>query len=132
MFLAALVGTGIGRWLPDMQPCCVDLRQLVHGKLGIDDAQRRPIELVDRRYDVDHRRLLLQLRADDAALAIAYQRQPTGGPELDAAMEHVAKDIGDCQRAFVAHATGVRRVLRPAQAAIYDRAIVKALSETAP
>lgn len=131
-FAAALGGVVIGRSL--VRPSAAagtELHRLLHEQLDLDDAQHARIEALERRFAVRRRALELELRADNARLADAIEAEHGNGPRVAAAVDRSHAAMGQLQKETLAHIFAMRQILRPDQAAKFDRSVVKALTEDA-
>jgi len=130
-FLAGITGVLAGRSLIPSQPQSSELHQVLHHQLKLDAGQEARLEAIEQQFAVRRRALELELRAANARLADAIQAEHGNGPRVAAAVDasHVA--MGELQKATLAHIFAMRQILRPDQAATFDRAVVKALTADA-
>lgn len=130
-FLAGIAGVLAGRALIPSQPQSSELHQVLHHQLKLDAGQEARLEVIEQQFAVRRRALELELRAANARLADAIQAEHGNGPRVTAAVDasHVA--MGELQKATLAHIFAMRQILRPDQAATFDRAVVKALTADA-
>jgi hypothetical protein len=128
-FLAALAGTYAGRTIfaPERQTE-TELHALLHRELNLDAAQRAKIEAIEQRFATRRRALELEMRAANAHLASAMQAEHGYGPEVTAAIDHTHMVMGQMQKETLEHLFAMRAVLRPGQAAMFDRTVTKALA----
>ena len=68
------------------------------------------------------------MRAANAHLAAAMQTEHGYGPEVTAAIDHTHMVMGEMQKETLEHLFAMRAVLRPEQAAKFDRTVTRALS----
>lgn len=128
-FLAALAGTYAGRTIfaPERQSE-TELHALLHRELDLDAAQRAKIEAIEQRFATRRRALELDMRAANAHLAAAMQAEHGYGPDVTAAIDHTHMVMGQMQKETLEHLFAMRAVLRPDQAAKFDRTVTKALA----
>lgn len=131
-FVAALGGVAAGRFLwPAAQAPGGELHALLHSGLDLDAAQHAKIETLERQFALRKQALELAQRADNARLAAAIEREHSAGPEVRASVDHIHVTMGEMQKETLAHIFAMRAVLRPDQAAKFDKAVVKALTAEA-
>jgi hypothetical protein len=128
-FLAGLGGAFVGQRLAGRAPESggAALHRLLHDELKLDVAQAGGLAQLERQYAVRRRTLEMQMRADNARLAEAIDREHGIGPQVDTAIEASHRTMGTLQKETVAHVFAMRRLLRPDQASRYDRAVARAL-----
>ena len=128
-FLAAIAGAFVGRVLiPALQPPGIELHELLHHHLDLDDRQKAALDVLEQRFVVRRQALELEIRADNARLAAAIEAEHGNGPQVAAAVDASHQAMGELQKATLAHIFAMRQILRPDQAARFDRAVVKALT----
>jgi nickel and cobalt resistance protein CnrR len=128
-FLAAFAGTFVHRtWFGPTAPRESELHHLLHSQLDLDAAQRE--FTLDRRQPGFLRReaFARQLSASNRRLAQAIATEQANGPAVAAAVDQSHTVMGDLQKETLAHIFAMRQVLRPDQAAKFDRVIVRALT----
>lgn len=130
-FAAALAGVYVGRQIFRPAEPGAELHDLLHEQLQLDPGQHARIEELESRFAVRRRALELELRADNARLADAIAAEHGNGPAVAAAIERSHHVMGELQKETLAHLFAMRRLLHPDQAAKFDRAIMKALTEEA-
>ena len=131
-FAAAIGGVFVGRvLLPAPKPPGTELHEVLHHQLHLDDAQEARLTLLEQRFAVQRRALELEMRADNARLAAAIEAEHGNGPRVAAAVDQSHAAMGELQKATLAHIFAMRQLLRPDQAAQFDRAVVKALTDDA-
>lgn len=130
-FAAALAGVYAGRQIFRPPEPGAELHELLHKQLQLDSGQHARIEELESRFAVRRRALELELRADNARLADAIAAEHGNGPAVAAAIERSHHVMGELQKETLAHLFAMRRLLHPDQAAKFDRAIMKALTEEA-
>lgn len=127
-FVAALCGVFVGRTLFLPAPHGVELHDVLHDQLDLDQRQRAQLQVVEQRFAVRRRALELELRADNARLADAIQAEHGNGPQVTAAVDRSHRSMGELQKETLAHIFAMRQLLRPNQAAKFDQAVVQALT----
>lgn len=130
-FLAALGGVFAGRQFFPPQHPRNELHDLIHEELKLDAGQHARLDELERRFALRRRALELELRADNARLADAIQSEHGNGPAVAAAVERSHHVMGELQKETLAHLFAMRQLLRPDQAAKFDSAVTRALTEDA-
>ena len=129
-FLAAVAGVFVGRsLLPAPKQPGAELHEVLHHQLNLDDAQKARLTTLEQQFAVQRRALELELRADNARLAAAIETEHGNGPLVTAAVDQSHAAMGELQKATLGHVFAMRQLLRPDQAAQFDRAVVKALTD---
>ena len=129
-FLAAIAGVFIGRELfPAPAVPGAELHDVLHHKLRLDDGQQAQLELLEQRFAVQRRTLELELRADNARLAEAMEAEHGNGPRVAKAVDRSHAVLGELQKATLEHIFAMRQLLRPDQTVLFDKAVVKALTD---
>ncbi len=105
------------------------LHALIHNGLELSAAQKADIDALERRFSGRREALEAQMRSRNAQLAAAIQAEHGDGPRVRAAVDAVHIVMGDLQKETLAHVFAMRRLLRPDQAAKFDRAITGALTQ---
>ena len=105
-----------------------ELHALLHKDLNLDAAQHAKIEAIEQRFATRRKALELEMRAANAHLAAAMQTEHGYGPEVTAAIDHTHMVMGEMQKETLEHLFAMRAVLRPDQAAKFDRTVTRALS----
>lgn len=127
-FVAAVAGVLAGRAYVARQAVETELHTLLHEQLDLDAGQQVRIEAIERRFALRKQALDLELRADNAHLADAIEAEHGYGPQVGAAVDRSHHAMGELQKETLEHIFAMRGVLRPDQAARFDRAVVKALT----
>lgn len=104
---------------------------MLHDELDLDARQKGRLEVIERRFAVRRRALELELQAHNARLADAIETEHGNGPLVAAAIDKSHQAMGELQKETLAHVFAMRQILRPDQAAQFDRAVVKALTADA-
>lgn len=131
-FIAAVAGVWVGRTLiaTDHRQGS-ELHDVLHHQLNLDDRQKAQIEALEQRFALRRRALELELRSDNARLADAIEAEHGIGPRVTAAVDASHGAMGELQKETLAHIFAMRGILRPDQAAAFDRAVVKSLTADA-
>ena len=131
-FIAALGGVFVGRaLLPSRTHRGVELHDVLHHELALNQNQKASLQSLERRYAVERRAFELELRADNARLAAAIEVEHGNGPRVAAAVDQSHAVMGELQKATLAHVFAMRQLLRPNQTGKFDQAVVKALTDEA-
>lgn len=108
-----------------------ELHALMHEKLRLDPAQKARVELLEKDFAGQRQALDAQLREANAELAAAIVSEHQYGPKVANAVDHCHMAMGELQKATLRHVFAMRGVLRPDQAAQFDAAVGKALTQPA-
>lgn len=128
-FVAAIAGVLLGRVIfPERPSAGIELHKVLHEEIDLDAAQLRKLADIERRFAVRRQALELQLRAYNAQLAAAIEAEHGNGPRVAAAVDASHGAMGELQKETLAHVFAMRQLLRPAQTAKFDRAVVQALT----
>ena len=131
-FAAALGGVFAGRLIVQPErPSESEIHSVLHRQLQLDAAQHVRIEAIEQRFAVRRKALELEMRAANARLAEAIEAEHGYGPQVTAAIDHTHHVMGEMQKETLEHLFAMRAVLTPAQAAMFDRTVVKALTADA-
>ena len=131
-FASAVAGVFLGRYfLPRPKAAGVELHDVLHSKLDLDDRQKAKIELLEQGFAVRRRALELELRSDNARLAAAIEVEHGEGPRVTAAVDQSHQAMGELQKETLGHIFAMRQILRPDQAKTFDQAVVHALTDDA-
>lgn len=131
-FAAALGGVFAGRLIVQPQrPSESEIHSVLHRQLKLDAAQHAKIEAIEQRFAARRKALELEMRAANAHLAEAIEAEHGYGPQVTAAIDHTHHVMGEMQKGTLEHLFAMRAVLTPAQAAMFDRTVVKALTADA-
>ncbi len=129
-FVAALAGAMLGRQL--FVPASDNgaaLHDVLHKQLDLTQAQHVQLDALEARFATRRQSLELELRAENAQLAAAIEAEHGIGPQVNAAVDRSHRTMGALQKATLEHVFAMRALLRPDQAAKFDQAVVKALTE---
>ncbi|PKP94958.1 MAG: heavy metal resistance protein [Alphaproteobacteria bacterium HGW-Alphaproteobacteria-16] len=132
VFLAALLGVVAGRYViePAAQPGA-ELHAVLHDQLSLDPAQERQLHVLEEAFAVRRRALELEMKAENSRLAEAITAEHGNGPRVAAAVDASHRTMGELQKETLAHIFAMRALLKPDQAAKFDAAVTKALTEDA-
>lgn len=126
---AAFAGNFLGQqFLNNGRHSETELHAFLHGDLDMDAAQTAKIEAIEQRFATRRNALELEMKAANAHLAEAMEAEHGYGPEVTAAVDHTHHVMGEMQKETLEHLFEMRSVLRPDQAAAFDRAVTKALA----
>lgn len=129
-FVAAIGGVVIGRAVVShAPPAGTQLHRLLRDKLDLSEAQHAQIGALEQRFAVRKQTLEFELRADNAKLASAIETEHGYGPQVSATIDHSHMVMGQLQKETLEHVFAMRALLNPAQAAQFDRVVVKALTQ---
>jgi hypothetical protein len=131
-FLAALAGVVVGRSVvaAPKQPAA-ELHNLLHDKLNLDTQQQVRLEQLERQFGLRKRALEMEMRGDNIRLAAAMEAEHAAGPRVREAVDRTHGAMGELQKETIAHIFAMRAILKPDQAAKFDKAVVKALTADA-
>lgn len=130
-FAAAAIGVFAGRaFAPAPKPAETELHALLHRELDLTADQHRKLDEIEARFAARRAELEAEMRADNARLAAAIAAEKGYGPRVTAAIDHSHMMMGELQKATLEHVFEMRSVLTPAQAATFDRTVVRALTQT--
>lgn len=131
-FVAALVGVVVGRQFVTLpSPPGAELHAVLHDQLSLDAGQERQLEALERAFAIRRRALELEMRAENVRLAEAITAEHGNGPRVAAAVDASHRTMGELQKETLSHIFAMRALLRPDQAAKFDAAVTKALTEDA-
>lgn len=128
-FAAAVAGVLATRWfVPAPHAPGAELHALLHDGLHLDAAQQAQLDALERKFALRRQALEMELRADNARLAAAIEAEHAAGPRVREAVDRIHVAMGELQKETLAHVFAMRAILRPDQAARFDKAVVKALT----
>ncbi|MEP9402076.1 periplasmic heavy metal sensor [Sphingomonas silueang] len=132
VFLTAVAGVFVGRHLfPAGARPTGELHALLHEQIDLDPEQDRQLHALEQRFAGRRHALEAAMRAENANLARAIGAEHRIGPQVTAAIDASHRTMGELQKETLAHVFAMRRLLRPDQAATFDAAVRKALTEEA-
>ena len=133
--LLAALASGAATWasatwiMRERQP--PSLHSVVHDKLDLSEDQDRRIEAIEARFAASRPALEAEVRAANRELAAAIASSDGDTAQVQAAVDHFHAAMGDLQKATITHVFEMRSVLTPAQAEVFDEAVVDALHDDA-
>ncbi|RJG54579.1 periplasmic heavy metal sensor [Sphingobium terrigena] len=132
-FAAALAAVLVARvWIAPPPRVESEVHALLHEKLTLDAAQEQRIHALEAAFAMRREALEAEMRADNARLAQAIAAEHGYGPQVGKAVDRTHHVMGALQKETLQHIFAMRAVLRPDQAAQFDSAVVKALTQPAP
>lgn len=132
--LAALA-SGAATWasatwvMREQQP--PSLHSVVHEQLDLSAEQDRQLGVIEARFAARRPALEAEVRDANRELAAAIAASDGDTPRVQAAVDHFHAAMGDLQKATITHVFEMRAVLTPAQAEVFDAAVVDALRDDA-
>lgn len=129
-FAAALAAVLVVRvWIAPEPRVESEVHSLIHQKLKLDAAQERRIHALEADFAQRRETMEAEMRADNARLAQAIAAEHGYGPQVGAAVDRSHHVMGMLQKETLKHIFAMRAVLRPDQAAQFDAALVKVLTQ---
>jgi len=131
----AAMASGAATWvsatwiLRERQP--PNLHSVVHEKLNLSPEQDRQLDVIEARFAARRPALEAEVRAANRELAAAIAASDGDTPQVQAAVDHFHTAMGDLQKATITHVFEMRSVLTPAQAEVFDAAVVEGLRDDA-
>lgn len=116
-----------GRWLAN-EDAPHGMHDFVHKELHLTSDQEVRLDVLERNFAVERRKLELALRSANAGLAQAMSEEHRYGPKVGAAIDDVHARMGDLQKATVRHVFNMRALLDPGQQKAFDREVSQALT----
>ena len=129
--LGALLGAVGGAEFILHRPAPAPLHALLHRRLRLDAAQERAFEGLEQDHAAREKALEAEMRAANADLAQALERDHAYTPRMQAAIDRFHLAMGRLQTETMVHILAMRRVLTPAQAAEFDRTVASSLTADA-
>jgi nickel and cobalt resistance protein CnrR len=131
-FAAALAAVLVARmWIAPEPRVESEVHALIHQKLKLDGEQERRIHALETDFARRRAAMEAEMRADNARLAQAIAAEHGYGPKVSEAVDRTHHVMGMLQKETLKHIFAMRAVLRPDQAAQFDAAVVKVLTEPA-
>lgn len=131
-FAAALAAVLVARmWIAPEPRVESEVHSLIHQKLKLDEEQERRIHALEMDFARRRAAMEAEMRADNARLAQAIAAEHGYGPKVSEAVDRTHHVMGMLQKETLKHIFAMRAVLRPDQAAQFDAAVVKVLTEPA-
>lgn len=130
VFLAALAGVYAGRTLTaPTPPPESEIHALLHDGLNLDAKQLAQLEILEKQFAIRKQALELEMRADNASLASAIEKEHGYGTEVAAAVDQSHMAMSQLQKETLEHIFSMRALLKPDQMVKFDAAVVKALTD---
>ena len=131
-FVAALAAVlGARLWRAPAPPVESEVHSLLHQRLTLDAAQQKRIHALETAFAARRAALEADMRADNQRLAAAIAAEHGYGPQVAQAVDRSHQVMGQLQKETLQHMFAMRAVLRPDQAAQFDAAVVRALTQPA-
>ncbi len=133
--MLAALASGAATWasatwiMQERQP--PSLHSVVHEQLDLSAEQDRRIEDIEARFAARRPALEAEVRAANRELADAIATSDGDATKVQAAVDHFHAAMGDLQKATITHVFEMRYVLTPAQAKVFDAAVVDSLRDDA-
>ena len=130
--VAAIVGVVLGRqFMAPNHHAGIELHSVLHEQMSLDAAQERRLHELEQSFAVRRQALEQEMRAENVRLAKAIAAEHGNGPRVAAAVDASHRTMGTLQKETLVHIFAMRSLLRPDQAAKFDAAVTKALTEDA-
>ena len=133
--ILAALASGAATWasaawvMRERQP--PSLHSVVHEQLDLSAEQDRQLDAIEARFAARRPALEAEVRAANRELAAAIAASDGDSPQVQAAVDHFHAAMGDLQKATITHVFEMRSVLTPAQAEVFDEAVVDSLRDDA-
>ena len=133
--ILAALASGVATWasatwvMRERQP--PSLHSVVHEQLDLSADQNRQLDAIEARFAARRPVLEAEVRAANRELAAAIAASDGDTPQVQAAVDHFHAAMGDLQKATITHVFEMRAVLTPAQAEVFDAAVVDGLRDDA-
>lgn len=108
------------------------LDQVLHHDLSLSSSQEQRIESLEKSFSTQRQSLESQMRAANRELAHAIVTDHQISPEAEQAITHFHEAMRQLQELTTAHVLGMRAVLTPDQAKVFDRTVVQVLNAEQP
>ena len=127
---AGLLGAWTGvRYFADHGDEAAPLHAMLHDGLELTVEQERRLEAAETRFAARRQALEAEIRRANAELAVAIRTSERYGPEVQAAVDHFHRAMGDLQKETILHVFEMRAMLTAEQAAEFDEKVSRALTE---
>ena len=133
--ILAAFASGMATWasatwvMRERQP--PSLHSVVHEQLDLSAEQDRQLDAIEARFATRRPALEAEVRVANRELAAAIAASDGDTPQVQAAVDHFHAAMGDLQKATITHVFEMRSVLTPAQAEVFDEAVVDSLRDDA-
>ena len=132
VFLAAVAGVIVGRqFVPSPPEPGAELHAVLHEQLSLDAKQQRGLHSLEEAFATRRRALELEMRAENTRLAQAIAAEHGNGPRVAAAVDASHRTMGALQKETLRHIFAMRKLLHADQAAKFDAAVTRALTQDA-
>lgn len=129
---AGLLGAWTGvRYFAHERDEAAPLHAMLHDGLELTAEQERRLEAAEARFATRRRLLEGEVRRANGELAAAIGTSDRYGPEVQAAVDHFHRAMGDLQKETILHVFETRAMLSPEQAAEFDEKVSRALTQEA-
>lgn len=108
------------------------LDQVLHHDVSLSKEQEHKIEALETSFAAQRKALEAEMRAANQELARAIVTDHQMSPSVEQAIGRFHLAMRQLQELTTAHILGMRDVLTPEQAAIFDRSVVRVLNADAP
>ncbi len=131
-FLVALLGGWLGVRLGQRDAeTNLGLDRVLHHDLGLTKAQEAKIDALEATFATQRKALESEMRLANHDLAQAIVTDHQMSPAAERAIGRFHQAMRQLQEATTAHVLSMREILTPAQAAIFDRSVVRVLNSDA-
>lgn len=131
-FAAALAAVLVARvWITPEPRVESEVHSLIHERLKLDERQEQRIHALEAEFARRRGAMEAEMRADNARLAQAIAAEHGYGPKVSESVDRSHHVMGMLQKETLKHIFAMRAVLRPDQAAQFDAAVVKVLTQPA-
>ncbi|MDO7836760.1 periplasmic heavy metal sensor [Sphingobium sp. HBC34] len=131
-FAASLAAVLVARvWIAPEPQVESEVHALLHQRLTLDAVQEQRIHALEAAFATRRAALEAAMRADNQRLAAAIAAEHGYGPKVAQAVDRSHHVMGQLQKDTLQHIFAMRAVLRPDQAAQFDAAVVRALTQPA-
>ena len=131
-FVAAIAGVVLGRQiLAPTHHAGGELHAVLHEQMSLDETQERRLHALEQSFAKRRQALEQEMRTENRQLAQAIAAEHGNGPRVAAAVDASHRTMGTLQKETLVHIFAMRALLRPDQAAKFDAAVTRALTEDA-
>jgi hypothetical protein len=109
-----------------------NIDEVLHRKLGLTREQDRSLEVLETAFSKDRALLQREMRAANVELASAITQKHAYEPDARRAIDRFHVAMRALQEKTIQHVLGMRALLTPSQAEIFDRSVNHALSAKKP
>lgn len=132
----SLAAAGLGAWggatyaMRHVHAAHPPMHGVLHEQLQLTPDQTQRIEGLETAYAARRSALEGQMRQANAELAAALSDDHAYTPRVQQAVDHFHHAMGELQKQTILHVLAMRGVLTPAQTAIFDRTVARALLQS--